>query len=106
MVSVNYLGRIQLVKIHTQATNKTTAQLLYSHNVGRNLNNEVFIIDICLWCLHCKHLTSTSDVSQNLQRVTVVTDNIITLFYGLVLRRSFIHSPVNHQLTVTGLTRT
>jgi len=28
------------------------------------------------------------------------------LFYGLVLRRSFIHSPVHHQLTVTRLTRT
>jgi len=29
MASVNYLGRIQLVEIRTQATNKTTAQLLY-----------------------------------------------------------------------------
>jgi len=29
---------------------------------------------------------------KNPQRVTVVTDNFITLFYGLVLRRSFIHS--------------
>jgi len=28
------LGRIQLVEIRTQATNRTTAQLLYSHNVG------------------------------------------------------------------------
>jgi len=37
--------------------------------------------------------------------VTVVTDNFITFFYGLVLRRSFIHSPVHHQLTVTRLTR-
>jgi len=37
MASVNYLGRIQLVKIHTQATNKTTAQLLYSHYVGEKL---------------------------------------------------------------------
>ena len=35
--------------------------------------------------------------------MTVVTDNFITLFYGLVLRRSFIHSPVHHQLTVTRL---
>jgi len=43
---------------------------------------------------------------KNLQRVTVVTDNFITLFYGLVLRRSFTHSPVHHQLTVTRLTRT
>ena len=39
------------------------------------------------------YLTSTSDVSQNPQRVTVVTDNFVTLFYGLVLRRSFILSP-------------
>jgi len=43
---------------------------------------------------------------KNLQRVTVVTDNFIALFYGLVLRRSFIHSPVHHQLTVTSLTCT
>jgi len=43
---------------------------------------------------------------KNLQRVTVVTDSLITLFYGLVLRRSFIHFPVHHQLTVTRLTRT
>jgi len=42
---------------------------------------------------------------KNLQRLTVVTDNFISLFYGLVLRRSFIHSPVHHQLTVTRLTR-
>ena len=74
MASVNYLGRIQQVDIRTQATNKTTAQLLYSHNV------DVVIIDIYLWCLHSKYLTSTIDVSQNLQRVTVVTDNFITLF--------------------------
>jgi len=38
--------------------------------------------------------------------VTVVTDNFTALFYGLVLRRSFIHSPVHHQLTVTRLIRT
>jgi len=37
MASVNYLDRIQLVEIRTQATNKTTAQLLYSHNVGEKL---------------------------------------------------------------------
>jgi len=37
MASVNYLGRIQQVKIRTQATNKTTAQLLYLHNVGEKL---------------------------------------------------------------------
>jgi len=37
MASVNYLGRIQLVEIRTQATNKTTAQRLYSHNVGKKL---------------------------------------------------------------------
>jgi len=36
--------------------------------------------------------------------VTVVTDNFITLLYGLELHRSFIHSPVDHQLTVTRLT--
>jgi len=29
MASVSYLGRIQPVEIPTQATNKTTAQLLY-----------------------------------------------------------------------------
>ena len=34
----------------------------------------------------------------------IVTDNFVTLFYGLVLRRSFIHSPVQHQLIVTRLT--
>jgi len=33
MASVNYLGRIEQVEISTQATNKTTAQLLYSHSV-------------------------------------------------------------------------
>jgi len=39
MASVNYLGRIQLVEVRTQATDKlkTTAQLLYSHNVGENI---------------------------------------------------------------------
>jgi len=37
MASVNYLGRIQLVEIRTQATNKTTAQLLYAHRVGEKL---------------------------------------------------------------------
>jgi len=37
MASVNYLGRIQLVEIRTQATNKTTAQLLHSHNVREKL---------------------------------------------------------------------
>jgi len=41
MASVNYLGRIQLDEIHTQATNKTTAQLLYSHYVGKHLDNDV-----------------------------------------------------------------
>jgi len=39
MASVSYLGRIQLDEIHTQATNKTTAQLLYSHYVGKHLDN-------------------------------------------------------------------
>ena len=38
MVSVNYLGRIQQVEIRTQATNKTTAQLLYVHrHVGETI---------------------------------------------------------------------
>jgi len=37
MASVNYLGRIQQVEIRTQATNRTTAQLLYSHNVGEKI---------------------------------------------------------------------
>jgi len=37
IASVTYLGRIQLVGIRTQATNKTTAQLLYSHNVGEKI---------------------------------------------------------------------
>jgi len=37
MASVNYLGRIQLDEIHTQVTNKTTAQLLYSHYVREKL---------------------------------------------------------------------
>jgi len=41
MTSVNYLGRIQLDAIHTEATNKTTAQLLYSHYVGKHLDNDV-----------------------------------------------------------------
>jgi len=39
MASVNYLGRID--EIHTQATNKTTAQLLYLHYVGKHLDNDV-----------------------------------------------------------------
>ena len=107
MASVNYLGRIQLVEIRTQATNKTTAQLLYFTMLGRNLNNDVFFIPRIhhFNVLHSKHLTWISDVSQN-SRVTVVTDNFIALLYGLVLRRSFIHSPLNHQLIVTRLTRT
>jgi len=37
MACVNYLGRIQQVEIRTQATNKTTAQLLYWHNVGEKI---------------------------------------------------------------------
>jgi len=37
MASVNYLGRIQQVEIRTQATNKTTAQLLYLHGVGETI---------------------------------------------------------------------
>jgi len=37
MASVNYLGRIQQVEIRTQATNKTTAQLLYVHLVGETI---------------------------------------------------------------------
>jgi len=81
----------------------------YTHTMlGRNLNNDVFIIPRIQHfnVFQSKHLTSTSDISQNSQRVTVVTDNFITLFYGLVLRRSFIHSPVHHQLIVTRLTRT
>jgi len=41
MASVSYLGRIQLVEIHTQATNKTTPQLLYLHYVGKHLDNDV-----------------------------------------------------------------
>jgi len=35
---------------------------------------------------------------KNPQQVTVATENFITLSYGLVLPRSFILSPVNHQL--------
>jgi len=48
MASVNYLGRIQQVEIRTQATNNTTAQLLYSltQRWGENqITNDVFIID-------------------------------------------------------------
>jgi len=41
MASVNYLRRIQLEQIHTQATNKTTAQLLYSQYIGKHLDNDV-----------------------------------------------------------------
>ena len=38
MASVNYLGRLQQVEIRTQATNKTTAQLLYVHRrVGETI---------------------------------------------------------------------
>jgi len=48
MVFVNYLGRIQLVEIHTQATNKKTAQLLYSHYVGEKLGQRRINIDIYL----------------------------------------------------------
>jgi len=40
MASVNYLCLIQQVEVRTQATNKTTAQLLYLHSVGRQSNNE------------------------------------------------------------------
>ena len=67
MASANYLDRIQQVEIRTQATNNTTAQLLYSltQRWGENqITNHVYIIDIYLWCLHSKYLTSTSDVSQ------------------------------------------
>jgi len=39
MASVNYLGRIQLDEIHTQAMNKTTPQLLYLHYVGKHLDS-------------------------------------------------------------------
>ena len=49
MASVNYLGRIQQVEIRTQATNKTTAQLLLIQRLGENqITNDVFIIDIYL----------------------------------------------------------
>ena len=41
MAAVNYLGHIQLDEIHTQATNKTTAQLLYSHRSGKHLDRDV-----------------------------------------------------------------
>jgi len=37
MASVNYLDRIQQVEIRTQATNKTTAQLLYVHRVRETI---------------------------------------------------------------------
>jgi len=37
MASANYLDRIQQVEIRTLATNKTTAQLLYSHSVGEKI---------------------------------------------------------------------
>jgi len=36
--------------------------------------------------------------------VTAVTDNFITLLYGLELHRSFIHFTVHDQLSVTRLT--
>ena len=41
MASVNYLGRIQLDKIHTQATNKTTAQ-------HQPVSQHLWTVD-CLW---------------------------------------------------------
>jgi len=99
MASVNYLGRIQIKQQHS----------CYTHTMfGRNSNNDVFIIPRIQHfnVFHSKHLTSKSGVSQNSQRLTVVTDNFITLFYGLVLHRYFIQSPANHQLIVTRLTRT
>jgi len=87
MASVSYVGRIQLVEIRTQATKQQHS--CYTHTMlGRNLNNDVFIIDIYVWCL-----TSTSDVSQNSQRVTVVT----VRFYNFVLRTRF--TPIFYSLS-------
>ena len=51
MAYVNYLGRIQLVEIRTQATNKTTAQLLTQRWEETQITNDVVIIDIDLWAL-------------------------------------------------------
>jgi len=95
-------GLCQLFRPHPTSRNSYSKQQhsRYTHTLlGENLNNDVFTIPRTQHfnVFHSKHLTSTSDVSQNSQRVTVATDNFITLFYGLVLRQSFIHSPVNHQ---------
>jgi len=59
MASVNYLGRIQQVEIRTQATNKTTAQLLYVHRVGETIKQRTTSIsDACTLSTQLRHLMS------------------------------------------------
>jgi len=60
MASVNYLGRIQQVEIRTQATNKTTAQLLYVLRVGETIKQRTTtsISDASTLCTQLRHLMS------------------------------------------------
>ena len=62
MASVNYLGRIQQVEIRTQATNKTTAQLLYVglHRVGETIKQRTTtsISDASTLSTQLRHLMS------------------------------------------------
>ena len=60
MASVNYLGRIQQVEIRTQATNKTTAPLLYLHSVGETIKQRTMtsISDAFTLITKLRHLMS------------------------------------------------
>jgi len=60
MASVNYSGRIQQVEIRTQATNKTTAQLLYVHSVGETIRQRTTtsISDASTLSTQLRHLMS------------------------------------------------
>ena len=61
MASVNYLGRTQQVEIRTQATNKTTAQLLYVHRrVGETIKQRTTtsISGDCTLSTQLRHLMS------------------------------------------------
>jgi len=60
MASVNYLGCIHQVEIRTQATNKTTAQLLYLHSVEETIKQRTTtsISDASTLSTQLRHLMS------------------------------------------------
>jgi len=60
MASVNYSGRIQQIEIRTQATNKTTAQLLYVHRAGETIKQRTTtsISDASTLSTQLRHLMS------------------------------------------------